>query len=93
MLHVNLLDCECIMTKSFDCHCGNCFYFLPLNVLGCGCKKVMDQESIMSQLGVATHKFDEIGEFTYCLVLQGSRDTVSQSQCCSVVVERTAKVT
>lgn len=47
----------------------------------------------MSQLGVATHKFDEIGEFTYCLLLQGDRDTVPQSHCCSVVVERTAKVT
>lgn len=46
----------------------------------------------MSQLGVATYKFDEIGEFTYCLLLQGDRDTVSQSHCCSVVVQRTAKV-
>ena len=74
-----------------------CFYFSPTikhwDVLGCGCQKVKDQESIMSQLGVATHKFDEIGEFTYCLLLQGDRDTVSQSRCCSVVVERTAKVT
>ena len=48
---------------------------------------------MMSQLGVTTHKFDEIGEFTYCLLLQGDRDTVPQSNCCSVVVERTAKVT
>lgn len=48
---------------------------------------------MMSQLGVTTHKFDEIGEFTYYLLLQGDRDTVSQSHCCSVVVERTAKVT
>ena len=27
----------------------------------------------MSQLGVASHKFDEIGEFTYCLLLQVTR--------------------
>ena len=47
----------------------------------------------MSQLGAASHKFDEIGEFTYCLVLQGDKDRVSQSRCCSIVVERTAKVT
>ena len=53
--------------------------------------KVM--ESIVSQLGVATHKFDEIGEFTYCLLLQGYKERAHQSHCCSVVVERTAKVT
>ena len=47
----------------------------------------------MSQLGVATHKFDEIGEFTYCLLPPGNSNTVSQSHCCSVVVERSVKVT
>jgi len=84
---------QCIVTTLLIVAVIIAFVFHHWVVLGCGCQKVMDQENILSQLGVATHKFDEIGEFTYCLLHQGNSDTVSGSHCCSVVVERTAKVT
>lgn len=61
------------------------------NVSGCGCKKLKDQENLMSVLGMATRKFDEIGVFTYCM-LQGADSESIQSNC-SVVVQASAKVT
>ncbi|KAJ7382965.1 hypothetical protein OS493_031741 [Desmophyllum pertusum] len=56
---------------------------------GCGCKKLEDQENLMSLLGMATRKFDEIGVFTYCM-LQGADSESIQSNC-SVVVQTSAK--
>ncbi|KAL9960972.1 hypothetical protein ACROYT_G034482 [Oculina patagonica] len=56
----------------------------------CGCKKVKDQEILMNVLGLTTHKFADIGEFTYCLLQSG--DTASQPTCCcSIVVQRNTK--
>ena len=44
----------------------------------------------MSWLGVLTHKFDDIGVFTYWL--QNDSDSVSPSNYCSIMVQRNVKV-
>ena len=44
----------------------------------------------MNLLGLVTHKFEDIGVFTYWL--QDANGSVSSSNCCSIVVQRNAKV-
>ena len=44
----------------------------------------------MGWLGLMTHKFDDIGVFTYWL--QDDTDSVFPSNCCSIVVQRNVKV-
>ena len=56
----------------------------------CGCKKAKDQAKLMSWLGLLSHKFDDIGVFTYWL--QNDSDSVSPSNYCSIVVQRNVKV-
>ena len=69
---------------------GNFILFNVVNVSGCGCKKLKDQEILLSLLGMTTHKFDDIGQFTYCL--HQADDAASFTPCCSVVVQRNVKV-
>jgi len=55
---------------------------------GC-CRKADDQTYLIGCLGVLSHRFDEIGAFTYCL--QDDTDESSPQDTCTILVQKNVK--